>query len=99
MKITIAIPNFNGGKLLEKNLPNILESEADEILIVDDASKDNSLEVLEKWKEKNENLKVIIHKKNRGFTSSVNELFEEAKGDIVISLNNDVWVEKDFLKL
>lgn len=98
MKITIAIPNFNGEKLLEKNLPNILESGADEILVIDDASKDNSLEVLEKWKEKNENLKVIIHKKNQGFTSSVNELFEEAKGDIVISLNNDVWVEKDFLK-
>ena len=98
MKTTIAIPNFNGEKLLENNLPNIIKSGADEILIVDDASKDNSLEILKKWKEKSDKLRVIIHKKNQGFTFSVNELFEEAKGDIVISLNNDVWVEKDFLK-
>ena len=98
MKVTIVIPNFNGEKLLEKNLPNILESGADEILIVDDASKDNSLEVLEKFKEKSSKLKIISHKKNEGFASSVNQLFEEAKGDIVVSLNNDVWVEKDFLK-
>ncbi len=99
MEITIVIPNFNGEKLLEKNLPNILESGAEEILILDDSSRDKSLEVLEKFKLQSSKLKVIEHKKNKGFIPTVNELFEKATGDIVVLLNNDVWVEKDFLRL
>lgn len=98
MKITIAIPNFNGEKLLEKNLPNILDSGADEVLIADDGSKDKSWELLSKLQSTNNKLQVYKHKKNFGFIPTVNELFEKAKGDIVVLLNNDVWVQKDFLK-
>lgn len=98
MKITIAIPNFNGGELLKKNLPNILESDADELLIIDDASKDQSWKLLSELKIENSKLKIIEHKKNKGFILTVNELFQEANGDIIVLLNNDVWVEKDFLE-
>ena len=48
MKITVAIPNFNGRDLLKKNLPNILESGANEILIIDDGSVDDSVELVKK---------------------------------------------------
>jgi GT2 family glycosyltransferase len=98
VKITIAIPNFNGQELLQKNLPNILESGADEVLIIDDCSKDKSLEVLSDFLAKHSKLIIIKHEKNKGFLSTVNELFEKALGEIVVLLNNDVFVEKDFLK-
>ena len=104
MKVSIVIPNYNGEALLKKNLPNILESECDEVIVLDDYSKDKSIEVLEKLKSQNTrlakqvNLKILIHKKNKGFIPSVNELFETASGDIVVLLNNDVFVEKDFIK-
>ena len=105
MTISIIIPNFNGGKLLENNLPNIIDSNADEILVLDDGSADNSLQILNKLKVQGESfdsaqdkkLKVLIHKKNKGFIPSVNELFKQAAGDFVVLLNNDVFVEKDFL--
>ncbi len=98
MKITIAIPNFRGIELLKKNLPHILGSGADEILIIDDGSTDKSLEFLSALKIKNKELKILEHKKNRGFIPSVNELFDKASGEVVVLLNNDVFVEKDFLK-
>ncbi len=58
MKISIIIPNYNGQKLLEKNLPEVEKLKTDEIIVVDDASTDNSLGYLsEKHKENLSNAK------------------------------------------
>lgn len=105
MKITIAIPNYNGRDLLEKNLPNIIQSGADEVLVIDDGSTDESLELLSKLKIQNvfqtaygrTKFKILENKKNLGFIPSVNKLFKEATGEIVVLLNNDVFVEANFL--
>ncbi|PIP53379.1 glycosyl transferase, partial [Candidatus Beckwithbacteria bacterium CG23_combo_of_CG06-09_8_20_14_all_34_8] len=45
MKISIVIPNYNGQKLLEENLPEVLKAinKEDEIIVVDDASTDGSV--------------------------------------------------------
>ena len=83
MTISIVIPNFNGEKLLKKNLPNILSSGADEVFIIDDGSSDKSWETLENYALENKLLKISKHKKNKGFIPTVNALFREAKGDIV----------------
>lgn len=95
MKFTIAIPNFNGQELLKKNLPNILNGGADEVLVIDDKSSDDSVEVLKKEFSK---VRLLENKVNLGFISTVNKLFDEALGEVVVLLNSDVWVEKDFLK-
>ncbi len=95
MKTSIVIPNFNGQDLIKKNLPNILEAGADEILVLDDGSKDESVKLL---RENFPMVKLLINQKNLGFIPSVNKLFQEAIGDIVVLLNNDVSVKKDFLE-
>lgn len=94
MKVTVAIPNYNGENLLRKNLPNIVKAGADEILIIDDVSTDNSIKIIS---EEFPAVKLLINKKNLGFIPTVNNLFLEATGDVVILLNNDVWVQKDFM--
>ena len=54
MTISIIIPNFNGRELLGKNLPSVIEAKKNkknnigEIIVVDDASTDDSVEVLKK---------------------------------------------------
>ncbi len=95
MKSTIAIPNFNGENLLRENLPNILASGADEVLVNDDGSNDDSIKIL---KREFSQVRLLVNQKNLGFIPSVNKLFREALGDIVVLLNSDVFVEKDFLK-
>lgn len=94
MKVSIVIPNFNGCDILRKNLPNVLESGADEILVADDGSSDDSVEIL---KKEFAGVKLLENKVNLGFIPTVNKLFNEASGEIVVLLNSDVLVEKDFL--
>lgn len=97
MKFSIIIPNWNGQKLLEKNLPAVLATNADKIIIVDNGSTDNSLQSINSLKSSK--IKVVKNKNNLGFARAVNQGVEAAKGEIVVLLNNDVVPEKDFLKL
>lgn len=96
MDISVVIPNYNGENIIGNNLPKVFDAVEDaEIIVVDDASEDGSLRVLDSFKSK---IKIIKNEKNLGFSSTVNRGVREAKGEIVILLNTDVVPEKDFLK-
>jgi GT2 family glycosyltransferase len=113
MDISVVIPNYNGKDLLAKNLPEVIIALKDyqggkkEIIIVDDASTDNSVEYLSNLKSSFDpelrtegqisNLKLIKNEKNLGFSLTVNKGVEEANGEVVVLLNTDVCPEKDFL--
>lgn len=95
---SILIPNYNGASLLEEYLPSILEaassySDQFELIIVDDGSTDNSVDLL-----RNHFPRVVVHKseKNVGFGETVNRGMSHCQHRIVVLLNNDVGVEKDF---
>ena len=93
---SIVIPSYNGKKLLEKNLPKLIAAAPDaEIIVVDDASTDQSAEFI---KRKFPQIKVIQHKKNQRFAAACNTGVKAAHGEIIVMLNNDVVPKKDFLK-
>lgn len=92
--LAIVIPNWNGKRLLEKNLPAVLAAGADEVIVSDDGSTDGSVEFL---KEKFPQVKLVVHRR-LGFPGNCNEGVKKAKGEIVILLNTDVIPRKDFLK-
>lgn len=94
-RTSVVIPNWNGRKLLEKNLPAVLATEPDEIIVVDDASPDDSNQFLEKNYPE---IKIVKHEKNLGFAAACNSGVKAAKGEIVVLLNLDVVPEKDALK-
>ncbi|MBI4991476.1 glycosyltransferase family 2 protein [Candidatus Gottesmanbacteria bacterium] len=103
MKVSIVIPNYNGEALLKKNLPKVLEAvEGEEVIVVDDASTDGSIEEIKNAKLKMQNynakLKIIENRKNFGFASTVNRGVEEAKGELVVLLNTDVVPDVGFLE-
>lgn len=95
MNISIVIPNRNGARLLEKNLPSVIAAaKGAEIIIVDDASTDDSVHVLTK---NFPSVRIVKKATHEGFASTVNAGVSAAKGDIVILLNTDVRPEKDLL--
>lgn len=103
MNISIIIPNYNGEKLIQKNLPKVIEELSNyskyksEIIIVDDASVDNSMDVLKSFEDKYSNLVILRNEKNLGFSSTVNKGVANAKYEILILLNTDVYPSKGFL--
>lgn len=95
MKVSIIIPNYNGKDELVENLPSVMASAKDsEIIVVDDASNDGSIDMLEK---KFPTISLIRKKENKGFASSVNEGVKFAKGDLILLLNHDVCPSEDLL--
>ncbi len=99
--VSVVITNFNGREILSQNLPSVIEAKKEplnriiEIIVVDDASRDDSVSFLRKSFPE---VKVIAHRKNRGFSATANTGIRAAKGNLVCILNNDVFVTKDFLK-
>lgn len=99
--VSIVIPNFNGRDLLRKNLPKVVkasqkkENSILEVIIVDDASNDDSIKILEKEFPE---ITLVRHKKNRGFASTVNTGVRTSKGRYVCLLNSDVSPSEVFLK-
>jgi len=104
MDISVIIPNFNGESLLKKNLPKVIEELENykngkvEVIVVDDGSTDSSESVISNLKSKILNFKFIKNKKNLGFSSTINNGARQAKGEILLLLNTDVYPEKGFLE-
>ncbi|MCL4338797.1 glycosyltransferase family 2 protein [Patescibacteria group bacterium] len=95
-KISIVIPNYNGRNLFMKNLPEVLKAaRGAEIIVVDDASEDDSVAMLRK---NFPHINVLQSETNRGFSTAVNKGVMAAKGELVLLLNSDVYPETDFLE-
>lgn len=97
--ISIVILNWNGKEFLEKCLPSVTRAvsvyaDTCEIIVVDNGSTDGSLDYL---KSNFSEVKTISLKENFGFAKAMNIGIQEAKGDIIIGLNNDVIVKEDFI--
>ena len=79
------------GSIFGQTHPNL------EILIIDNASTDNTVNYLKKLPKKS-NLKIIFNKKNTGFSAGHNQGIRNSKGDFILCLNHDVALDKDFIK-
>lgn len=96
-KVTISLLTWNG----EKYLPWLLNSlEAQtfknwELLVLDNASQDNSVNIVSEHMPK---AKIIKQKKNIGFSRGHNLLINWSNSDYVLILNQDVILEPDYLQ-
>jgi glycosyltransferase involved in cell wall biosynthesis len=66
-----------------------------EIIFVDDGSTDNSWQVIEELRVKNQNIKGIKFQRNYGKSAGLNEGFRVAQGDVVITLDADLQDSPD----
>lgn len=83
MRVSIVIPNYNGEKYLEKCLDSLMEQslQPDEIIIVDNDSKDKSIEIIKKYGNK---IKLVVLDKNHGFSVAVNRGIKKAIVSILL---------------
>lgn len=86
-KVIIVMPAYNAAKTLKQTLDDIPKGSYDEIILVDDLSKDNTAEVAREL-----GLKVIVHEKNRGYGGNQKTCYKaalDAGADIVVMLHPD----------
>ncbi len=97
--ITVVLPNYNGRSLLKSFLPFTFEALSQsslsyEVILVDDASQDDSVE----WIQANyPTIKILRNEVNRGFSFSCNRGIQESCMDLVLLLNSDIQLNTDYL--
>ena len=89
--LTAIVLVYNGGSYLEKCLYSLVNQTLDnlEILLINDASTDNSLSVCKRFEEKYDNIRVIDKKVNEGLATSANLGISLANGEYIILVDND----------
>ncbi len=102
--ISIVIPSWNGRFLLEEMFPSLLSATNEfeqkiggewEVIVVDDGSFDDTVPWIESNPEKR--IKLITRRRNSGFSFACNLGFSACRFNIIVLLNNDVIVHRDFL--
>ncbi|MEO8887417.1 MAG: glycosyltransferase family 2 protein [Mucilaginibacter sp.] len=98
--ISIVIPNYNGRNLLEAYLPYtfiaIENAGVDyEIIVVDDASTDASVEYI---KEAFPLVKLMVNPQNNGFSYTCNQGIGAAQYELILLLNSDVKLSLDYFE-
>ena len=95
--ISIVIPIYNAEKKLSRCISSVLDQKYSniEIILIDDGSKDNSLIIANEWKKKDSRIKVIS-KENGGVSSARNKGIANSKGDYIMFVDADDWVEPEF---
>lgn len=95
MKVTVIALCYNHARFAEECLNSIAKQIDHQLIIVDDCSKDNSVEVIRRWIAENRiDCAFITHDKNQGVCKSLNEALTLATGEFVsIVATDDVWLE------
>jgi GT2 family glycosyltransferase len=90
MKIAVVILNWNGRNFLRSFLPAVLKHSGQaEIIVADNASSDDSCDVL---RLEFPSVKILRNEKNHGFAGGYNEALKQVEADYFILLNSDVEV-------
>jgi len=101
MKISIALCTYNGAKYLTEQLESLKNQtvKADEIIVCDDCSKDNTIEILKKYKDVL-NIKIFINEVNLGVTKNFEKAISLCSGDIIFLCDqDDIWEKNKIEKM
>jgi len=101
VRASVIIPSYNAKERLELNLRALNEQTYDredvEVIVIDNGSTDNTMDLLDKFRLKYP-MKVVRIEGNRGIAFGRNAGIYEARGDILIFHDSDMIASRDFIK-
>ncbi|MCH5299776.1 MAG: glycosyltransferase family 2 protein [Ruminococcus sp.] len=94
--ISVIVPVYNREKTIKKCINSIISQTYSniEIIIVDDGSTDNSLKKCKELSVSNENI-IVYHQNNKGVSAARNYGLKESKGEYVMFVDSDDWLEQN----
>lgn len=99
-KVSVIVPCYNVEQLLPRCLDSLVNQTLKdiEIICVNDASPDNSIAILRDYEARYDNVVVIDLKENACIGGARNRGIEIARGEYIISVDSDDWVELDMME-
>lgn len=97
MFLSIIIPMYNREDTISRCLDSILSQNSDEteIICVDDASTDRTREVVQKYQQINDNIRMKVNSKNRGRSYTRNRGMEIAQGKYIWFVDSDDYISNE----
>lgn len=91
IKISIIMSVYNNEKYLDEAISSILRQSYTnfEFIITNDASKDRSLEIIQKYSKADKRIKIIDNKENIGLTKSLNNMIDMCRGEYIARMDGD----------
>lgn len=86
--LSIILPAYNEEKTVKQLLENLPNEKSIEIIVIDDNSTDNSAREIKKVNNHRE-IKLLKHKKNKGYGGAVLTGIKHAKGDVIVTMDSD----------
>jgi glycosyltransferase involved in cell wall biosynthesis len=92
--LSVTVTNYNYGRFLSQNIESVLgQTFGDfELILIDNASTDESLDVMHDYAAKDERIHIIAHPENVGMFASVRESAEVSRGRYRVPIEADDWV-------
>lgn len=92
--ISIVVPVYNVEQYLDKCIESIVDQTYSkiEIILVDDGSEDSSGSICDRWRKKDNRIRVI-HKRNEGLSSARNAGLDASLGDYIGFIDSDDYIE------
>lgn len=99
VKLSVIVPVYNTEKYLKRCLQSIINQTLKEIeiIVVNDGSLDNSVELIREFQEKDSRIK-LINKENGGLSSARNAGIKKAQGKYLINIDSDDWIEQNYFE-
>lgn len=100
--ISIIMPAYNYEKLVQRALRSAATQDFDqpyEVVVVEDGSKDKTLQVLLKEAKKYPHVRLYANQKNQGLITTKNSAIALARGELIFNLDADDWLDKDALSV
>jgi glycosyltransferase involved in cell wall biosynthesis len=101
--VSVVMPTYNRASLLERSIKSVIDQTFKdwELIIIDDASTDQTPAVLDAWAKKDSRIRIIRNPKNNypDISKNLNNGINEAKGKYIARLDDDdVWIDKEKLE-
>ena len=97
--VTIAVAVYNGAPYIKRCLDSVLSQDYRniDVIIVDDGSTDNSLDIIKEYCNKDSRFRYISHHKNLGLPVARNTGIKAAKGNYISMIDIDDYLEKNYI--
>lgn len=101
-EISVIVTTYNRTNRLEQNIQSLLNQELDEdvemeIIIVDDCSLKENIEMALQIANKSDRINLIVNSNNKGLSGSRNVGSKRAKGEFLLFLDDDIMVEPNYV--